>query len=258
MIPKGPDKELEQKILTLLYEADKEAQIPWQKFIDMAQECNEIYMNEGLKYIQRNEPENELKKAWPKELTKKVQIEINYHRQHSIDPFYDPACFHIEGTKKDDYFNDFSSWYFLENILAPGFELPQQLFGKESLGHQYVLALKKAFYLLSKENNPPLPIAIKLIGFLYEIHEQAFLFQQQINQSESATGSHKKSRVNIFPQNISKLLKDPEIKKFLKTYKDTKRQRHILKEKIMDVLNIQERMAREYRKSILKKNIQKQ
>jgi len=232
MIPKGPDKELEQKILTLLYEADKEAQIPWQEFIDIAQECIEIFMDEGFKKKIRSGKKNELSKLPSQDLNEIIQRLNLDSRITTPGSFYAPFAYYTEGADQK-FFNDSAACDILEEAVSPNFFLPPDSYIEDPLGVIYALSLKKALHLLSQEENPPLLITLRLINFLYKIHEKAILLKHRISKAET--------RINIGIESQKKNPNSREVRfETLKKYYEPGLNDHRVRDIIRNVLTIKD------------------
>ncbi len=253
-IPKGPDKEIEQEVLNLLHKADQEVIINWKNIINIAQECNEIYMNEVITYIQRTNPDSRLSKVPSEKIKEEVKRNHDQAKKYSLDDFYYPAIFEIEETREEHYPNDWDAHYHLQPLLSPNFKLPDDLFSADTLGHFYVLSLKKVFYLMSKENKPPLGIALKLADILYQIYERLIILREKIKQSEPKHDSHQRGRQVITIRNLSRIRRHrlyPEIEKIMATWQDSNKEKQEIDALIKKILKRSEKVVRGYRESLL-------
>lgn len=264
IIPKGPDRKREEEILTLLYDVDQESKIDWQRLINIAQECNEIFQRWGNIKLHRDAGKKgkirkELReKDSGKLLEEYKKIEKNTW-ENSLDPFYNPACGYSEddeGNIKYYYPNDWDASETLKIILSPNFRLPDEIFTEDIQHHYYVLGIKKAFYLMSQQDNPPrrMKTALRLAEILMEIYAKALVFQEQIKQEEKEHDEKAKGRRKLTLRNFNKIKSHrlyPDLIEIMKTYADTREQNRQMDKLISKILGRSEKTLRIYRRMIL-------
>jgi len=170
-----------EEIKNFLIQAEERIVIPWNRYINMAQWCNEVLTKDGFVYLIRkcNEKDNVYKNSSYDYLTSLSKIESE---KLSTDSFYFPAYFTDKSGNAIIYNNDFALSD-LQKILSPDFMLPSDLFDKDMAVIFYVLALKKAFYEMSL-NNPPIKTALYLADILMEICKRVAMFHTQVDGEE--------------------------------------------------------------------------
>jgi hypothetical protein len=176
-----------------LLEAEKEAAIPWEKYISMAQWCIETLTKDTFTHNFRGDKNNKLKDMPPKELD--FYFDIMVDTWSNGDPFYYPAYFLDKDGNATTYTDEYALSD-LKKILSPGFTLLEDPI-YESDDYFHVLALKKAFKVMSMMDNPPVKTALYLAEILGEIYKRTASYHKEIQQKEAIRGQNQKNRARV-------------------------------------------------------------
>jgi len=175
-------------------------------------------------------------------------------KNYTGDLFYYPGFFKI--NKQEIYFSDNEALEFLKQLLDPNYKLRSDYISLSC----YALALKKAFWVLSKEQKPDLELIFCLEELLTKIRYIAISLERQHILKQKERSTNKKISLSVTSARIDKIKKHklyPEITAILDKHKTKNEVTPMDNMRISDLLlkikkGASEKTLRKYRELIKK------
>ena len=239
----------QEHILGILCNPDPEVKIPWEYFISKAQWCIKVFSKEGIIHLEKIQNKSKLTFE---ELKQKTEQSLK-EKSPFVDPFFQSVPLKTN-TGETIPIGEVSIGT-LQHMLKPDFQLPQEM----RLMYHYALALRKAFDLMSKMDQPPLRKAFILISILIEIQQVAFKLLEDIKEKENQAKQNKKNQKQSDKkrQRLEGLKlhpKYPELTEAMEKYIQTSKgkEQRILNELIREMAGINNRVTlKAYREELL-------